>query len=73
MKLWNKKSSESVFCSTLYWTGLYWTSMINFRIKKDGDFDRENKTGAPHGYYTYGVVCTEVEIDVLTGENQVTL
>jgi len=39
--------------------------MIHFRIKKDEDFDRENKTGTPHEYYTYGVVCTEVEIDVL--------
>jgi len=47
--------------------------MIHFRIKKDEDFDRENKTGTPHEYYTYGVVCTEVEIDVLTGENQVTM
>ena len=34
------------------------------------DFNVEEKSGGTF-YYGYGVACTEVEIDVLTGENQV--
>ena len=35
------------------------------------EYDPESKTGSKADYYTYGVICAEVEIDVLTGENQV--
>ncbi|XP_052242634.1 xanthine dehydrogenase/oxidase-like [Dreissena polymorpha] len=41
------------------------------RCPKECDYNREQKQGQPYDYFTYGVVCTEVEIDVLTGENQV--
>lgn len=41
------------------------------RMKLDVDFDREKKLGKPFRYYTYGVACAQVEIDVLTGEHQV--
>ena len=34
-------------------------------------YDPVTKTGSKADYYTYGTICTEVEIDVLTGENQV--
>ena len=34
-------------------------------------YDPVTKTGSKADYYTYGSICTEVEIDVLTGENQV--
>ena len=40
------------------------------RYDKD-EYDPVKKTGKKADYYTYGVICTEVEIDVLTGENQV--
>ncbi|XP_053405175.1 xanthine dehydrogenase/oxidase-like [Mercenaria mercenaria] len=39
--------------------------------QKEGDFDIVKKNGSPFDYFTYGVACTEVEIDVLTGECQV--
>ncbi|KAH3841169.1 xanthine dehydrogenase/oxidase-like isoform X2 [Dreissena polymorpha] len=35
------------------------------------NFHAETKSGRPHNFYTYGTACTEVEIDVLTGESQV--
>ncbi|XP_053408870.1 xanthine dehydrogenase/oxidase-like isoform X2 [Mercenaria mercenaria] len=41
------------------------------RKAKDGDWDRNKRVGRNYDYFTYGAVCTEVEIDVLTGENQV--
>ncbi|XP_052796223.1 xanthine dehydrogenase/oxidase-like [Mya arenaria] len=34
-------------------------------------FSMAKKNGNKQDYFTYGAVCTEVEIDVLTGENQV--
>ena len=42
-------------------------------IREDNAFnyDREKKIGSPGKYFSYGVACSEVEIDVLTGENQV--
>ncbi|XP_053406229.1 xanthine dehydrogenase/oxidase-like [Mercenaria mercenaria] len=42
-----------------------------YRPYQEGDLDFEKKVGAPFDYFTYGVACTEVEIDVLTGECQV--
>lgn len=42
----------------------------SFRYPKE-EYDPVSKTGSKVDYYTYGVVCTEIEIDVLTGENQV--
>ncbi|KAK3612164.1 hypothetical protein CHS0354_016549 [Potamilus streckersoni] len=41
------------------------------KAKKDADFDLKEKTGQPCDYFTYGVACSEVEIDCLTGESQV--
>ncbi|XP_060598947.1 xanthine dehydrogenase/oxidase-like [Ruditapes philippinarum] len=41
------------------------------RKEKDVNWNRNKRTGWNYDYYTYGVCCTEVEIDVLTGENQV--
>lgn len=41
-----------------------------FSRQSKKEYDPVTKTGNVD-YYTYGVVCTEVEIDVLTGENQV--
>ena len=41
-----------------------------FRHPKE-EYDPVTKTGNVADYFTYGVVCTEVEIDALTGENQV--
>ena len=45
--------------------------LIYCRGEKDVDFDLTKKIGYPSDYYSYGAACTEVEIDVLTGENQV--
>lgn len=40
-------------------------------IEKKEDFDLFNKKGSVYNYYTFGVACSEVEMDVLTGETQV--
>lgn len=45
-------------------TGFYKTPDIN-------GFDFENQTGRPFNYFSYGVSCSEVEIDCLTGDHQV--
>lgn len=42
------------------------------RKAKDVDWNPVTKQGRRYDYYSYGAVCTEVEIDVLTGENHVT-
>ncbi|KAL4225353.1 hypothetical protein ACF0H5_016042 [Mactra antiquata] len=39
------------------------------RIKRDEDWDRQKRGSRRYDYFTYGTVCTEVEVDVLTGEN----
>ena len=45
-------------------TGFYATPEIYY--------DREKAEGHPFFYYAYGIALSEVEIDVLTGENTVT-
>jgi xanthine dehydrogenase molybdopterin-binding subunit B len=47
--------------------------LLLLRKEKDVNWNRNKRTGWNYDYYTYGVCCTEVEIDVLTGENQVGL
>lgn len=44
-------------------TGYYATPKIHF--------DRETGTGRPFYYYSHGVALSEVEIDILTGENAI--
>lgn len=34
-------------------------------------YDRKTRTGSPFAYFSYGVACSEVEIDVLTGDHVV--
>lgn len=45
-------------------TGYYATPKIHY--------DRENASGRPFYYFAYGMACSEVMIDTLTGENRVT-
>ena len=45
-------------------TGYYATPKIHY--------DRENASGRPFYYFAYGMACSEVLIDTLTGENKVT-
>ena len=35
------------------------------------DLDLSKKKGSVGDHYAYGAACSEVEIDILTGENQV--
>ncbi|XP_019698850.2 xanthine dehydrogenase [Harpegnathos saltator] len=44
-------------------TGFYQTPDIGYSF--------ETNTGNPFNYFTYGVACTEVEIDCLTGDHEV--
>jgi len=44
-------------------TGFYQTPNIGYSF--------ETNSGNPFNYFTYGVACTEVEIDCLTGDHQV--
>lgn len=45
-------------------TGYYATPKIHY--------DRETASGRPFYYFAYGIACSEVMIDTLTGENKVT-
>ena len=38
---------------------------------KDLDFNWETKTGRHYDYFTSGVACSEVEVDVLTGGHHI--
>ena len=38
---------------------------------QDIDFDWETKTGRYYDYFTSGVACSEVEVDVLTGGHHI--
>ena len=42
-------------------------SAQGFYRDKDLEFDWTTGKGHPYSYYTYGVACSEVEVDVLTG------
>jgi len=44
-------------------TGFYQTPNIGYSF--------ETNSGNPFNYFTYGVACTEVEIDCLTGDHHV--
>lgn len=46
-------------------TGFYKTPDIGYSF--------ETNTGNPFNYFTYGVACSEVEIDCLTGDHQVNI
>lgn len=46
-------------------TGFYRTPDIGYSF--------DTNTGKPFNYFTYGVACTEVEIDCLTGDHEVRL
>ena len=44
--------------------------IFNFSIQ-DLTFDWETKTGRYYDYFTSGVACSEVEVDVLTGGHHI--
>ncbi|XP_045534492.1 xanthine dehydrogenase [Papilio machaon] len=46
-------------------------SATGFHATPDIGFDFKNNSGKPFNYFTYGVACTEVEIDCLSGDHQV--
>lgn len=50
-------------CTSLSAVGYYSTPGIGYNI--------DTNTGIPYNYFTYGVGCSEVEIDCLTGDHQV--
>ena len=46
-------------------------SAQGFYATEDIDFDWKTGRGRPYNYYCYGVGCSEVEIDTLTGDFKV--
>lgn len=46
-------------------------SSTGFYATPDIGYDIKNNKGKPFNYFTYGVACTEVEIDCLSGDHQV--
>ncbi|XP_068632356.1 xanthine dehydrogenase isoform X2 [Battus philenor] len=46
-------------------------SATGFHATPDIGYDFKSNTGKPFNYFTYGVACTEVEIDCLSGDHQV--
>lgn len=45
--------------------------VLYFHRTPDLNYDHATNTGRLFNYFTYGVACTEVEIDCLTGDHQV--
>jgi len=54
-----------------------WQNLINLALQNqvnlqgNGYFDPANSPNGPCQYMSYGVACLEVEVDILTGENQI--
>jgi xanthine dehydrogenase molybdopterin-binding subunit B len=48
------------------------SQVLFFRTPGIG-YDMSKNEGRPFKYFTYGAACSEVEIDCLTGDHQVTL
>ena len=46
-------------------------SSTGFHATPDIGYDFKTNTGNPFNYFTYGVACSVVEIDCLTGDHQV--
>ncbi|XP_072938773.1 xanthine dehydrogenase [Epargyreus clarus] len=46
-------------------------SATGFHATPDIGYDFKNNTGKPFNYFTFGVACTEVEIDCLSGDHLV--
>jgi len=46
-------------------------STTGFHATPDIGYDFKTNSGNPFNYFTYGVACSEVEIDCLTGDHQV--
>lgn len=46
-------------------------SATGFHATPDIGYNFKTNTGKPFNYFTYGVACTEVEIDCLSGDHQV--
>ncbi|KAG6445382.1 hypothetical protein O3G_MSEX003918 [Manduca sexta] len=46
-------------------------SATGFHATPDIGYDFKNNIGKPFNYFTFGVACTEVEIDCLSGDHQV--
>ena len=44
--------------------------LISYRVP-DLNYDWKTNSGRLYNYYTYGTACSEVEIDCLTGDHQV--
>ena len=46
-------------------------SAVGYYATPNVGYNWETNNGNPYNYYTYGVACTEVEVDCLTGDHQV--
>jgi xanthine dehydrogenase molybdopterin-binding subunit B len=53
-----------------HWTNL--DSQLLFSRTPGIGYDWSKNEGKPFKYFTYGAACSEVEIDCLTGDHQVT-
>ena len=51
--------------------GLGWNIFVPVCRTPDIGYDVLTNTGRPYAYFTFGVACSEVEIDCLTGGHQV--
>jgi xanthine dehydrogenase molybdopterin-binding subunit B len=54
-------------------TRIYINSRLLFSRTPGIGYDMSKNEGKPFNYFTYGVACSEVEIDCLTGDHQVIL
>lgn len=57
----------------LAFTWLHTNSQVFFFSTPGIGYDISKNEGIPFKYFTYGAACSEVEIDCLTGDHQVTL
>jgi xanthine dehydrogenase molybdopterin-binding subunit B len=57
----------------LYLTVVGKTVILIYSSRTPGiGYDMSKNEGRPFKYFTYGAACSEVEIDCLTGDHQVT-
>ncbi|XP_033732048.1 xanthine dehydrogenase/oxidase-like [Pecten maximus] len=69
MKEKNPDGGWNAWVTAAYFSRVSLSATGFYKLRTEG-YDFEKRTGVHAHYFTYGSACTEVEIDVLTGDHQ---